>query len=108
MSMSITVLFLSSICTAAPPALCPLLLPLLPAPIALHLLLSSTIGIPPLPMVIRHLDEKPQLVIIKRAGHAVNVHKPKQIYKHIKEFLVDPKQESKNDGNKIDDGKKSE
>ncbi|KAL9672007.1 hypothetical protein QQ045_009581 [Rhodiola kirilowii] len=45
-----------------------------------------------------HLDEKPQRVIIKRAGHAVDVEKPKQIYKHIKEFLVDPKQESKDDG----------
>ncbi|KAL9672920.1 hypothetical protein QQ045_029173 [Rhodiola kirilowii] len=56
----------------------------------------------------RHLDEKPQLVIIKRAGHAVNVEKPKQIYKHMKEFLVDPKQESKDDGNKVDDAKKSD
>ncbi|KAL9669702.1 hypothetical protein QQ045_007250 [Rhodiola kirilowii] len=55
-----------------------------------------------------HLDEKPQLVIIKRAGHAVNVEKPKKIYKHIKEFLVDPKQESKDDGNKVDDAKNSE
>ncbi|KAL9688281.1 hypothetical protein QQ045_032701 [Rhodiola kirilowii] len=55
-----------------------------------------------------HLDEKPQLVIIKRADHAVNVEKPKQIYKHIKEFLVDHKQESKDDGNKVDDAKKPE
>ncbi|KAL9685579.1 hypothetical protein QQ045_023030 [Rhodiola kirilowii] len=56
----------------------------------------------------RHLDEKPQLVIIKRDSHAVNVEKPKQIYKHIKEFLVDPKQESKDDGNKVMDAKKPE
>ncbi|KAL9671719.1 hypothetical protein QQ045_009290 [Rhodiola kirilowii] len=59
-------------------------------------------------LILLHLDEKPQLVIIKRDGHAVNVQKPKQIYKHIKEFLVDPKQESKDDGNKVDDAKKSE
>ncbi|CAM8990393.1 hypothetical protein QQ045_026466 [Rhodiola kirilowii] len=58
--------------------------------------------------LVRHLDEKPQLVIIKRAGHAVNVEKPKQMYKHIKGFLVDPKQESKDDENKVDDAKKSE
>ncbi|KAL9684798.1 hypothetical protein QQ045_022239 [Rhodiola kirilowii] len=49
-----------------------------------------------------HLDEKPQLVIIKRAGHAVNVEKPKQIYKHIKEFLVDPKQEKMHDSFTMD------
>lgn len=36
-----------------------------------------------------HIGENAQLVVIKNAGHAVNMEKPKEIYKHLKSFLVD-------------------
>ncbi|GAV83898.1 Abhydrolase_6 domain-containing protein [Cephalotus follicularis] len=38
----------------------------------------------------RHLGENAKLVFIKNAGHAINVEKPKELYKHLKSFLVDP------------------
>ncbi|XVF58998.1 hypothetical protein PTKIN_Ptkin07bG0238600 [Pterospermum kingtungense] len=38
----------------------------------------------------RHLGDNAELVIIKNAGHAINVEKPKELYKHLKSFLVDP------------------
>ncbi|KAJ6816056.1 catalytic/ hydrolase [Iris pallida] len=37
----------------------------------------------------RHLEENSQLVVIKNAGHAVNLEKPKEVIKHLKAFLVD-------------------
>ncbi|KAK7399565.1 hypothetical protein VNO78_10750 [Psophocarpus tetragonolobus] len=37
----------------------------------------------------RHLGENMQLAVIKNAGHAVNVEKPKEMYKNIKSFLTD-------------------
>ncbi|KAF8377315.1 hypothetical protein HHK36_030690 [Tetracentron sinense] len=37
----------------------------------------------------RHMGENAQLVIINNAGHAVLMEKPKEFYKHLKEFLVD-------------------
>ncbi|KAJ9541867.1 hypothetical protein OSB04_028373 [Centaurea solstitialis] len=39
----------------------------------------------------RHLGENAQLVILKDCGHAINAEKPKELYKHIKSFLVVPK-----------------
>ncbi|KAG5029678.1 hypothetical protein AAZX31_05G165800 [Glycine max] len=38
----------------------------------------------------RHLGENAQLVVIKNAGHALNVEKPKEMYKNLKSFLIDP------------------
>ncbi|KHN06571.1 Monoacylglycerol lipase ABHD6 [Glycine soja] len=38
----------------------------------------------------RHLGENAQLVVIKNAGHALNVEKPKEMYKNLKSFLLDP------------------
>lgn len=38
----------------------------------------------------RHLGDNAELVIIKNAGHAINVEKPKELYKHMKSFLIDP------------------
>ncbi|RDX91665.1 Monoacylglycerol lipase ABHD6, partial [Mucuna pruriens] len=38
----------------------------------------------------RHLGENAQLVVIKNAGHALNVEKPKEMYKNFKSFLIDP------------------
>ncbi|XWS44952.1 hypothetical protein CRYUN_Cryun15aG0094200 [Craigia yunnanensis] len=38
----------------------------------------------------RHLGNNAELVIIKNAGHAINVEKPKVLYKHLKSFLIDP------------------
>lgn len=37
----------------------------------------------------RHLGDNAHLVVIKNAGHALNVEKPKEICKHVKLFLVD-------------------
>ncbi|KAA8545611.1 hypothetical protein F0562_020395 [Nyssa sinensis] len=37
----------------------------------------------------RHIGESAELVIIKNAGHAVNLEKPKEFTKHLKAFLVD-------------------
>ncbi|KAE8671521.1 Alpha/beta-Hydrolases superfamily protein isoform 5 [Hibiscus syriacus] len=36
----------------------------------------------------RHLGDNAGLVIIKNAGHAINVEKPKELYKHFKSFLI--------------------
>ncbi|KAG8368672.1 hypothetical protein BUALT_Bualt15G0070100 [Buddleja alternifolia] len=36
----------------------------------------------------RHIGDNARLVMIKNAGHAVNVEKPKQFAKHLKSFLV--------------------
>lgn len=43
-----------------------------------------------------HIGEKAQLIIIKKAGHAINIEKPKVLYKAMKTFLIDsvPKSES--------------
>lgn len=38
----------------------------------------------------RHLGENAQLVIIKNAGHAINAEKPKEMFKHLKSYLIDP------------------
>lgn len=40
----------------------------------------------------RHLGENAELVVIKNAGHAFNIEKPKEFYKHLKCFLVDSQQ----------------
>ncbi|KAL4277797.1 hypothetical protein GQ457_03G033330 [Hibiscus cannabinus] len=37
----------------------------------------------------RHLGDNAHLVVIKDAGHAFNVEKPKEYYRHLKSFLVD-------------------
>ncbi|KAK3030983.1 hypothetical protein RJ639_035734 [Escallonia herrerae] len=36
-----------------------------------------------------HLGENAELVIFKNAGHAINMEKPKELFKHMKSFLVD-------------------
>ncbi|XP_058185139.1 uncharacterized protein LOC131302487 [Rhododendron vialii] len=38
----------------------------------------------------RHLGENAQLVVMKNAGHAINVEKQKEMLKHLKSYLVDP------------------
>ncbi|XP_027337924.1 monoacylglycerol lipase abhd6-A-like isoform X3 [Abrus precatorius] len=54
----------------------------------------------------RHVGEKAQLVVIKNAGHAINAEKPKELYKNLKSFLIDPltpsKQESHSNDHKMD------
>ncbi|XP_019263927.1 PREDICTED: uncharacterized protein LOC109241618 [Nicotiana attenuata] len=47
----------------------------------------------------RHLGENAQLVIIKDAGHAINMEKPKELYKHLKSFLLDSHPHTKQDNN---------
>lgn len=56
----------------------------------------------------RHVGENAEVVIIKNAGHAINAEKPKEMYKHIKSFLIDPlplpphKQDNNSYGGKMD------
>ncbi|KAJ1382003.1 Epoxide hydrolase-like [Sesbania bispinosa] len=54
----------------------------------------------------RHVGEKAQLVVIKNAGHAINIEKPKELYKNLKSFLINPlipsKEENHTNGNKVD------
>lgn len=56
-------------------------------------------------MCVRHVGEKAQLVVIKNAGHAINVEKPNELYQNLKSFLIDPltpsKQEKHNNGHKV-------
>lgn len=37
----------------------------------------------------RHIGENAQMVVIKNAGHAVNLEKAKEFSKHLKAFLID-------------------
>ncbi|KAL3721745.1 hypothetical protein ACJRO7_034136 [Eucalyptus globulus] len=54
----------------------------------------------------RHLDENAQLVVVKDCGHGINKEKPKEMYKHIEEFLIDPllypKKANQSSGQKAD------
>ncbi|KAK8717325.1 hypothetical protein V6N13_044597 [Hibiscus sabdariffa] len=47
----------------------------------------------------RHLGDDAELVIIRNAGHAINVEKPKELYKHFKSFLIDSLPPSKSGNN---------
>ncbi|GLU20491.1 hypothetical protein SLE2022_366870 [Rubroshorea leprosula] len=49
----------------------------------------------------RHLGENAELVILKNAGHAINMEKTKELSKHMKAFLVDlfPQAEKENYNN---------
>ncbi|KAJ8441497.1 hypothetical protein Cgig2_026298 [Carnegiea gigantea] len=37
----------------------------------------------------RHIGDNAKLVVIKNAGHAFNVERPREFYRHLKEFLID-------------------
>lgn len=37
----------------------------------------------------RHIGENARIEVIKHAGHAVNLEKPKEFSKHLKTFLID-------------------
>lgn len=54
----------------------------------------------------RHVGENAQLEIIKNAGHAINIEKPKEVCKFMKSFLVDPfpspKEVNQRNGHKVD------
>lgn len=43
-----------------------------------------------MPSMNRHLGEKSRLVVIKKAGHAVNLEKDKEVCKNIVEYLREP------------------
>lgn len=45
----------------------------------------------------RHLGENAELVILKNAGHAINMEKPKELLKHTKAFLVESLPQVKKD-----------
>jgi pimeloyl-ACP methyl ester carboxylesterase len=38
----------------------------------------------------RHLEGNSRLVVIKNAGHAVNIEKPKEVCRNIIEFFKEP------------------
>ncbi|KAF7839938.1 Monoacylglycerol lipase ABHD6 [Senna tora] len=54
------------------------------------------------------MGENAELVVIKNAGHALNIEKPKVLFKNLKSFLFESsaptttKQESHSNGNKQD------
>ncbi|KDP29699.1 hypothetical protein JCGZ_18634 [Jatropha curcas] len=54
----------------------------------------------------RHIGENSELVIIKNAGHALNAERSKEVFKHMKSFLIDTpfptKQGSHTNGSKVD------
>ncbi|CAK7334703.1 unnamed protein product [Dovyalis caffra] len=54
----------------------------------------------------RHIGDNAELVIIKNVGHALNAERPKELYKHLKSFLIDnlvsSKQASHSNGRKAD------
>ncbi|WMV53340.1 hypothetical protein MTR67_046725 [Solanum verrucosum] len=47
----------------------------------------------------RHLSENAELVIIKDAGHAINMEKPKELFQQLKSFLLDSRPHTKNNSN---------
>lgn len=57
-------------------------------------------------LLCRHLGENAQLVVVKNAGHAINLEKPKDLYKSLKSFLIDSitpsMQENHSNGRKVD------
>uniref|UniRef100_A0A2N9IXD6 AB hydrolase-1 domain-containing protein n=1 Tax=Fagus sylvatica TaxID=28930 RepID=A0A2N9IXD6_FAGSY len=54
----------------------------------------------------RHVGENAELVILKNAGHAINIEKTKEMYKHMKSFLMDapppPEKLNHSNGHKVD------
>ncbi|KAI9117024.1 hypothetical protein K1719_012023 [Acacia pycnantha] len=54
----------------------------------------------------RHLGDKPQLLVIKNVGHALNIEKPKELCKSLKSVLIESsvptKQENLSNGHKED------
>lgn len=53
----------------------------------------------------RHLENNAELVVLKKAGHAINMEKTKELYKILKTFLTapaNPKLESSGNGSKVD------
>lgn len=43
----------------------------------------------------RHLGDNAELVVLKNAGHALNVEKQKEYHKHLKSFLIDFQRQNK-------------
>ncbi|PIN09930.1 putative hydrolase/acyltransferase (alpha/beta hydrolase superfamily) [Handroanthus impetiginosus] len=53
----------------------------------------------------RHLEQNAQLVVLKKAGHAINMEKTKELYSNLKSFLnvpANPKVESNGNNCKVD------
>ncbi|XP_021714187.1 uncharacterized protein LOC110682225 [Chenopodium quinoa] len=46
----------------------------------------------------RHIGESAELVIVEKAGHAINIEKPKVLYKTMKKFLFNSVPNSENNG----------
>ncbi|KAL3845155.1 hypothetical protein ACJIZ3_002558 [Penstemon smallii] len=55
----------------------------------------------------RHMEHNAELVVLKKAGHAINLEKPKEFYSYLKSFLClstkdHPKYNSNGDSQKVD------
>lgn len=50
------------------------------------------------PFLCSHIGDNATLVVIKNAGHALNVEKPKEFAKHLKAFLIGPETSSQRSG----------
>ncbi|KAK6150398.1 hypothetical protein DH2020_015330 [Rehmannia glutinosa] len=49
--------------------------------------------------LVRHLEHNAQLVVLKKAGHAINMEKTKELYRYIKSFLTVPSANPKLESN---------
>jgi hypothetical protein len=52
-------------------------------------------------MLSRHLGESSRLVVVKKAGHAVNLEKDKEVCKNIIEHLQEPVLKDESGGEKV-------
>ncbi|WOG93891.1 hypothetical protein DCAR_0313179 [Daucus carota subsp. sativus] len=50
----------------------------------------------------RHLGANAKLVLLKKTGHAINMEKPKELYKHLKSFLIEPLPGEQGSSHKVD------
>ncbi|XP_031492998.1 uncharacterized protein LOC116259363 [Nymphaea colorata] len=48
-----------------------------------------------------HIGDNAELVVIKNAGHAVNLEKPKEFFRHLKRFLIEPLYDRKIDSESL-------
>ena len=52
-------------------------------------------------LLCRHIGENSRLVVVKKAGHAVNLEKDKEVCKNIIKHLVEPVSDDDSSGEKV-------
>lgn len=60
----------------------------------IHVHLIKLVSTHSSPLWNRHIGEHAQMVIIKNAGHALNIEKSKEFARHLKSFLIDSESRS--------------